>query len=121
MDDYKTTMKLITQSLDNLSTGLAKLSKFTNGSVNGLRLKVKDLEKEIEALQTQPCPKDPEAILEVIEIAQLKQEASAAKKKPKKDRKIIFWVLSIIGSLIAIVGGLIAFALTLQKWIKLIN
>lgn len=114
MNEYKTTLDLVAQNLDSISSGLSKLSKFTNGNISSLKLKTMELSKDIEALRNQKCPKDPKAILEILEVARLKREADVAEKKPERTRNILLWI-------VAVTGGTISIILALEKWISNIS
>ena len=108
-DDYL--LQLILKNLEELTKTLNKLNNFTNGEISGLKSIIEIIKKDIDALKHQECPKNKEAILEIIDIDRLRENS----KRPKQYRDVIFWIFGITGTIITITIGVMKILEMLNK------
>jgi hypothetical protein len=88
--------------IEQLNNGLDRLSNYSKDEIGAIKLKLSDVMNDVETLKSRPCPRNPVAIKEIIEVEKLKSDA----KRPEKTRNILLWIVSIVGGSLAIYFGL---------------
>ena len=91
-------LDMIIKNLDDVSSSLDSLSKFTNGEVSSIKVELAKVIEDVKSLQSKKCPINAQSVVEIVNVERLKHDA----KKPKEIRELVSWVLAVVSTSVAL-------------------
>jgi hypothetical protein len=90
-------IEVIIKNLEELSGSLNELTNYTKDEIKIIKVEFEKLISDVKMLKERPCPRNPEALKEVIEVERLKYNA----RRPKEFREVFLWGVTIVSAFVA--------------------